>query len=79
MFLSNQDTRRKIVDRAGIAQLVEHWPAERQVSRLSHTNIWLPVCGRDNLAAMLATKRSAGVAPAVNLEECVTYVSAKCE
>ena len=29
------------------------------------------VCGRDGSAAMLATKRSAGVAPEVNLRECV--------
>ena len=29
--------------------------------------------GRDSLAAMLATKRSAGVAPEVNLRECVTH------
>ena len=32
------------------------------------------VCGRDGLAAMLATKRSAGVTPEVNLMECVTHM-----
>ena len=37
----------------------------------SPTNV-LQVCGRDASAAMLATKRSAAVAPEVNLRECVT-------
>ena len=31
-------------------------------------------CGRDGLAAMLATKRSAGVTPEVNFRECVTHM-----
>ena len=33
----------------------------------------LQVCGRDSLAAMLATKRLAGVTPEVNLRECVIH------
>ena len=38
---------------------------------LSPTNA-SQVCGKDSLAAMLATKRSAGVVPEVNLRERVT-------
>ena len=40
---------------------------------LSPTNI-SQVCGRDGLAAMLAAKRLAGVAPDVNLREGVTHM-----
>ena len=53
----------------GIAQSSERSPMERKVSCSSPTNAYLQVCGRDHLAAMLATKRSTGVAPEVDIRE----------
>ena len=51
--------------RAGIAQSVERSLMEREVSRSTPTNAFAEI----GSAAMLAAKRSAGVAPEVNFRE----------
>ena len=59
---------------AGIAQSVAHLLMEREVSHLTPTNAFAGYVEDIGSAAMLAAKRSAGVAPEVNLRECVALL-----
>ena len=66
--------------RAGIAQSVEHLPdltlTQWQDDRSQFSAPPIPAhryVEENILAAMLATKRSAGVTPEVNIRECVTH------
>ena len=77
-FLNNAEqlSNQCIFGRSGIAHSVE-----RMACLISHYELPVlspanasQVCGRDRSAAMLAAKRSAGVAPEMNLRECVTHM-----